>query len=193
MFVSSTLIKNRELGSENILAFIIVFTFVLIYLKSKYTPYKKFISHFGLLKSIKPSTDEGLELHKTFHWYDPDNPLGIIYLAAIILGLTAIFNLVSAKDIITDSQNPLLGYMYHTTRLIMALSFVLFYWKNCIFAWWIALMYGPVLWIMYFLFHPFRITQEFLILVFFYGLIIGYLILKYKPYKDYLMMQPKNI
>jgi hypothetical protein len=116
---------------------------------------------------------------------DSQNPLKIIYFVAIIASMSAFYKVYTGGGILANYQGILTAYSQHITTLLTALAFILFYWKRSIFAWWIALMYGPTLWLIYFIFQPFKFSQ-FISTLPFYAIGVWYLIVRYKPYSDYI-------
>ena len=186
MFVCSTLIKDyRTFNRKSIFAFVVVFSAVLYYLKSKYAAYKEYVSSNDQSANLQSLAEDRPDLSKRKKLYDPQNPLHLIFVAAVILGLTAYYNIISVKVTTTVSQEMLIGYSYQAAKLSMVFIFILCYWTRIRLAWWIALMYCPVIWLIYCLFQHFNMPQ--LILAFCCNAIaVWYMIVKYKPYHEYI-------
>ena len=179
-------LDGNDFAIESVLVFVVIYCFAVYYLKLKYAAYKQYINRNAPLETLEPEIENGSDSHTTNQFYDSQNPLNIFFLTALILWFIAFLTIITEKVSIADSQS-IFGYFYQAIKLSIIFIFCLCYWKKSLLAWWVALLYGPILWAIYFIFRPFQITI--IVPLFAYAVVIWYLIVKYRPYKSYITKQ----
>jgi hypothetical protein len=113
------------------------------------------------------------------------NPLQTLFYAAIIIAIFSLYRLFTGGGILAGKDGFLTAYSQQIMKLLFTSCFILCYQKQSILTWWIALLSGPILWVTYFIFQPFKITQI-VIPLFIYAIVISYLAVKYRLYRDYI-------
>jgi hypothetical protein len=191
LYITWYITQGRPLDDTLLYGVIIVFLLLSSFFVSPYKSYEEFIRSGG--KSVGEKKSKWLtpeEYCKTVAVQQ--NPLQIVFYGAIFLALSALFSTVFGRTgRLVETYGELAAYTTHAITIFMSIAFVWFYWKKNIAAWWIAVFANPVAWVVFSLFPPFILK------VFLFGLIVnvgitGYLLLKYKPYKNYIQVEPQE-
>jgi len=120
--------------------------------------------------------------------YESKNPLRLLFQALIVFTVIILFNIFTGGGFLARKFGLLTAYAHQIITLLVILSFCLCYHKQSIWAWWIALAGGPIYWMILYAFLPIGIPVV-IISIFINMIVVGYLISKYKKYKNYIMKQ----
>lgn len=113
------------------------------------------------------------------------NPLNIVCAIFVVLALFYIFSIWSLFKDTTTPINTLRHHYNLAVGLLITVCFIITYLRQSIVAWWMAVSFLPIQAILYYAVNPFEI-KRFLSSIWIYILIIGYLVNRYEPYKEYI-------
>jgi hypothetical protein len=157
------------------------FVYFFTYLTERYESYKKYIGRdetLGLLEVDVEGESTNLNVQK--------NPLSTLFGAFIIL---VAFNMVvCVKVVYSQSVEILLSERLDAVaQLLVSAAFIVSYIRKSIFAWWIALFFGPVVSLVFSLVNPDAVGLKIVIIGVVIWIIFGcaYLAKRYKPYRNY--------
>ena len=185
MFLCKTLISHEPPDINDAHIFTVICVVLIFYFGSKYKIYNEYLRANGQLAVAGGSREHNRNLRDENSSYDSRNPLEVLFYAAIITALFAIYNISTRTQDLANAQEIPTVYSSHTTTLLIVSIFIACYLKRSIFAWWIMLVAHPVIWPIHYVSRSFP-TSLVIPMLCGYLVIIWYLAVKYRAYRDYI-------